>query len=151
VLPLPKGMKKDRNKSLKARTSDKYVYAPMKIGATGLRLRVKRSGKFRESLKQVKEILVKVEKLLAMRAKIVQAGRTYRIQVTQLINYQKADLRKMSKEMDAMMPSWRAFAEARYDDLSDRRRDHIVLLEQEAARQEKRGYQFAKTEPEQGG
>ena len=151
MLPLAKGMKKDKNKSLKSRTSDKYFYAPFKLGGVGLRRRAKRSGKFLASLKQVKEILLKVERLLDMRAKIVETGRKYRIQASQLINYQKAELRKMSDDIDEMMPTWRAFAEARYDELSERRRDHIVLLEQEAARQEKRGYQFAKKDPEQGG
>ncbi len=150
VLPLPKGMKKDKNRSLKQRTSDKYYYAPFKLGATGLRLRAKRSGKFLDSVKQVKELLGKIERLLAMRAKIVETGRKYRIQARQLINYQKADIRKMSEEIDEMMPKWRAFAEARYDELSERRRDHIVLLEQEAARQERRGYQIANQEPKPG-
>ena len=143
-------MKKDKNKSLKARTSDKYVYAPIKLSGVGLRRNAKRSGKFLDSLKQVKEILWKVEKLMSMRAKVVEAGRKYRIQTSNLISYQKGEIKKMSAEIEKMMPSWRAFAEARCDELSDRRRDHIVLLEQEAARQQKRGYQFAKKAPEQG-
>ena len=91
---------------------------------------------------QVKVILGRIESLLAMRAKIIETGRAYRIKSKLDIAHQKSVLRKMSAEIDNLMPGWQAHAEARYDELSDRRRDHIVLLEEDEARQLRRGYQF---------
>ena len=142
ALPLARGQKKDRNKSLTNRTSDKYFYAPIKLGSSGLRLRAKRSGKFLDSVKQVQVILGRIQSLMAMRAKIIENGRSFRIKATLDIAHQKSVLRKMSVEIDELLPRWQAHAEARYDELSERRRDHIVLLEEEEARQLKRGYQF---------
>jgi hypothetical protein len=144
TLPLKKGEKKDRNASLSKRTSNRLIYAPFRLKKENLVKQAKRSGKFLESLEQVKGVLGDVDKLLDMRATVVENLRRFRISLTVSMDKQNQSMQRMSDELDRVMPSWRAFAEARYDELSDRRRDHIELLEQEEKRQARRGYTFGK-------
>lgn len=63
TIPLKRGEKKDRNQSLSQRTSKKLVYAPFRLKRENLVKQAKRSGKFRESLQQVKFVLGNVDKL----------------------------------------------------------------------------------------
>lgn len=140
TLPLKKGEKKDRNQSLSKRTSNKLVYAPFRLKRENLVKQAKRSGKFRESLPQVKFVLGDVDKLQDMRATVVENLRRFRISLTVAMDRQNKTMQEMSDELARVMPRWREFAEARYDELSDRRRDHIELLEQEEKRQARRGY-----------
>jgi hypothetical protein len=139
-LPLKKGEKKSKNASLSKRTSNKLVYAPFRLKRENLVKQAKRSGKFLESLPQVKGVLGDVDKLLDMRSTVVENLRRFRISLTVAMDKQNQSMQKMSDELDQDMPRWRAFAEARYDELSERRRDHWELLEQEEKRQARRGY-----------
>lgn len=140
TIPLKRGEKKDRNQSLSQRTSKKLVYAPFRLKRENLVKQAKRSGKFRESLQQVKFVLGNVDKLQDMRSTVVENLRRFRISLTVAMDRQNKTMQEMSDELDRVMPRWRDFAEARYDELSDRRRDHIELLEQEEKRQARRGY-----------
>ena len=144
VLPLKKGEKKDRSQSLSKRTSNRLVYAPFRLKRENLVKRAKRSGKFRESLAQVKSVLSHVDQLLDMRATVVENVRRFRISLSVAMGQQNEAMQRMSAQLDGAMPNWAAFAESRYDELSDRRRDHIELLEQEEKRQTRRGYTFGK-------
>ena len=150
TLPLPKGQKKDRNQSLTKRTSKKLVYAPFRLKRENLVRRAKRSGKFLESLDQTKFVLAKIDTLLNMRGTVVETMRRFRISLSVAMEKQNKAMQAMDDEADRLMPGWTAFAETRYDELSDRRRDHIILLEEEDARQAKRGYSFGGKPPKPG-
>lgn len=144
TLPLPKGQKKDRNQSLSKRTSKKLVYAPFRLKRENLVKRAKRSGKFLESLEQTQFVLGKIDSLLTMRGTVVENMRRFRMSLTKAMQHQNKVMQVMEDEADGLMPGWKAFAETRYDELSDRRRDHLIMLEQEDARQARRGFTFGK-------
>ncbi len=141
-LPLPKGHKKSKAGSLEQRTSPKLVYGAFKLKTGGLAKRAKRSGKFLESLEKTRFILGKVDTLLTMRANVVENMRRFRISLSKAMDHQNAVMQEMADELDKLMPEWRAYAESRYDELSELRSDHIKLLEQDELIQAKRGYSF---------
>lgn len=144
ALPLAKGQKRNMNRSLSERTSNKLVYAPFRLKKGNLIKRAKRSGKLLESLEEVKFVLAKVDKLMTMRSTVVENMRRFRMSLTKAMDHQNEVMQEMSDEFARLMPGWQALSDARYDELSDRRRDHIILLEQEEQRQARRGYTFGK-------
>ena len=141
-LPLRKGEKRSKNLSLSQRHSRKRVYTAERLVGGGLARRAKKTGKFRETASQVRYILQKIEKLLKMRATISESVRRLKISFTQVLSWQNPVLDLMQEETERLLPSWNAHAEAQYDELSARKRDHLVLLDEEDKRLAKKGYQF---------
>ena len=140
--PLKKGEKRSKNLSLLQRHSNKYEYNAKKIPKKGLLLRLKRTGKFKEALEQVKVIAKEIETLLTMRATIIEAHRRFKISTTLSMQKQNLVMQRMETETDRSFPLWEKFGEARYTELAERKRDHIILLDAEDKRLAKKGYQF---------
>lgn len=141
--PLKKGQKHSKNVSLSGRHPRKRFYNAVPV-ATGAKLTMvaKKTGKFRETREEVKEVLLSLEKLLAMRKTVLENQRRFRISNTKAIAAHNAIMRRMDAEIAQKMPGWRAFAESKYTELAERKRDHIVLLDQEDKRLAKKGFQF---------
>lgn len=150
--PLAKGEKHSKNRSLSQRHSSKRVYDAVLL-ATGAKLTkvAKKTGKFRETREQVRLVLVEIEKLLGMRKTVLESQRRFRISVTKAIAMQNVILLRMDDDIATEMPGWRSQAESRYTELAERKRDHIVLLEQEEKRLAKKGFQFGTMPTKTGG
>jgi len=141
-LPLERGTKRSKNLSLSQRHSRKRVYTAERLLAGGLARRAKKTGKFRETAPQVRGVLQEIEQLLGMRKKVFESIRKFRISFGQALSRQNPVMDRMAEETTRLLPEWNALAESRYDELSERKRDHLVLLDEEDKRLAKKGYQF---------
>lgn len=142
TLPLKKGEKVSKARSLLQRTSRKHSYAPHKIPQTGLLLRLKRKGKFRDTAPKVKRVVRSIERLLQMRATLIESIRRFRISVTLAVNRQHAEIAKMIDDVAVQRPDWLAEFDSRYDELAARRAAHLLMLDAEDKRLASKGYQF---------
>lgn len=144
--PPPKSLNgeqsQSKRKSLDQQVARTYAYSAFKIPDTGLRLHAKRKGKFEKTLQQVKEVLGRIEKLLRMRATIFEALRKWRLSTSICITKQSEQLTQMEADVKRLLPEWEAVFDKRYEELNERKRVHLILLDEEDKRLAKKGYQF---------
>lgn len=141
-MPMKKGQKLSKTRSLAQRTSRRHLYAPHKIAPKGLILKLKRRGKFRETLEKVKEVVRDLQRLFDMRATILENNRRYRIGNSKAIAAQHEEISRMIDRSEVRMPLAQAEFDKRYDELAARRSAHLLLLDEEDKRLAQKGYQF---------
>jgi hypothetical protein len=90
----------------------------------------------------VREILGYLQKLMDGRQVILARIRQYKQSTSLARTNQNALIDKVDLLLAKRKPGWQADAELRYTELAERRRDHIVLLDEEGARLARKGFQF---------
>jgi hypothetical protein len=107
----------------------------------------RRKGLFSKTTAKVKEVLSCIQVMMDARQVIMNNISRFNTSMTLSIRNQNLAIDKVDRFLEKRMPDWRAQAEARYTELSERRRDHIILLDQEDERLSRKGFQFGTKPP----
>lgn len=125
----------------------KRLYLPVRLPAGRLSMFARRKGRFAKTVVSVREVLKYLQVLMDARQVLLDNVQRFKTSMTLAIRNQNLAIDKVDRFLAKRMPDWRAQAEARYTELSERRRDHIILLEEEDERLSKKGFQFGTKPP----
>lgn len=118
------------------------LYLPHRLPKGRLVMFARRKGPFAKTVASVKEILAKLQRLMDGRKLILESIRLFKQSTTLATRNQNVLIDEVDLLLAKRTPLWRAEAELRYTELAERRRDHIILLDEEDARLARKGFQF---------
>ena len=129
------------------RNRRKRLYLPARLPKGRLVMYARRKGLFAKTALSVKEVLKQIQLMMDARQVIMDSIHRFRTSITLAIRNQNIAIDKVDRLLGKRMPDWLAQAEARYTELSERRRDHIILLDEEDQRLSRKGFQFGTKPP----
>lgn len=120
----------------------KRLYLPNRLPKGRLVSFARKKGQFAKTVSSVREILAAMQKLMDGRKVILARIRQYKQSTSLATRNQNILMDSVDRLLDSKTPGWRAEAELRYTELAERRREHIIMLDEEDRRLARKGFQF---------